>query len=112
MLAWGAPACCPQHVGTMRDLSQHAGGRLRGTGVDRFQTTYVRYKCQPEAQATTTGWELHTSQRYADQLALQVRRLSTAPPANGYQLACPTLHLVQHWLQHPHAPGCTGRGLG
>ncbi len=39
--------------------------------VDRWQTMYVRYKCQPEAQVTPTGWGLSMSQRYADQLALE-----------------------------------------
>jgi len=32
---------------------------------------YVRYKCQPEAQITNAGWDLATSQRYADQLAAE-----------------------------------------
>lgn len=32
---------------------------------------YVRYKCQPEAQVSNAGWDLSTSQRYADQLLLE-----------------------------------------
>jgi hypothetical protein len=39
--------------------------------VDRWQTTYVRYKCQPEAQVTSNGWDLTISQQYADQLAME-----------------------------------------
>eukprot|EP00775_Hariotina_reticulata_P009780 gene9780-9938_t len=39
--------------------------------VEKWQTMYVRYKCQPEAQVTQSGWDLAISQRYADQLALE-----------------------------------------
>lgn len=52
----------------MADLIQRREGM---PGVDKWQATYVRYKCQPEAQLTQTGWNLSTSQQYADQLAME-----------------------------------------
>jgi hypothetical protein len=39
--------------------------------VAAWQATYVRYKCQAAAQVTQNGWDLSTSQSYADQLAIE-----------------------------------------
>jgi hypothetical protein len=37
--------------------------------VDRWQTSYVRYKTQPEAYVCQAGWELATSRKFAEKLA-------------------------------------------
>lgn len=39
-------------------------------GVERWQTVYVRYKSQAEAQVTQGGWDLATSQRLHDAAAV------------------------------------------
>jgi len=39
--------------------------------VGRWQTTYVRYKTQPEAHVSHAGWELATSRKFADKLAME-----------------------------------------
>lgn len=39
--------------------------------VGRWQTTYVRYKTQPEAHVSSAGWELAQSRRFAERLALE-----------------------------------------
>jgi hypothetical protein len=56
----------------MQPAHKHTPPRLRTrnheAGVDKLQTQYVRYKCQPEAQVTSVGWDLATSQRCADQM--------------------------------------------
>jgi hypothetical protein len=39
--------------------------------VERWQTTYVRYKTQPEAATASSGWELPMSRRFAEKLAAE-----------------------------------------
>lgn len=51
---------------------------------------YVRYKCQPEAQITNTGWELVTSQRYADQLAEEEQQAYVREESLLYNGMAPT----------------------
>jgi hypothetical protein len=51
---------------------------------------YVRYKCQPEAQVTQTGWDLSMSQRYADQLALEEQQPYLSEESLLYNGLAPT----------------------
>lgn len=51
---------------------------------------YVRYKCQPEAQITNTGWDLATSQRYADQLAAEEQQAYVREESLLYNGLAPT----------------------
>lgn len=51
---------------------------------------YVRYKCQPEAQVTQTGWDLAMSQRYADQLALEEQQPYLSEESLLYNGLAPT----------------------
>lgn len=51
---------------------------------------YVRYKCQPEAQVTSAGWDLSTSQRYADQLALEEQQPYLSEESLLYNGLAPT----------------------
>jgi hypothetical protein len=59
-------------------------------GVEKWQTMYVRYKCQPEAQVTQTGWDLSMSQRYADQLALEEQQPYLSEESLLYNGLAPT----------------------
>jgi hypothetical protein len=58
--------------------------------VEKLQSMYVRYKCQPEAQITNTGWELITSQRYADQLAAEEQQAYVREESLLYNGTAPT----------------------
>lgn len=51
---------------------------------------YVRYKCQPEAQITNAGWDLATSQRYADQLAAEEQQAYVREESLLYNGLAPT----------------------
>lgn len=51
---------------------------------------YVRYKCQPEAQITNSGWDLATSQRYADQLAAEEQQAYVREESLLYNGLAPT----------------------
>lgn len=51
---------------------------------------YVRYKCQPEAQVTSSGWDLSTSQRFADQLALEEQQPYLSEESLLYNGLAPT----------------------
>jgi hypothetical protein len=51
---------------------------------------YVRYKCQPEAQITSAGWDLATSQRYADQLAAEEQQAYVREESLLYNGLAPT----------------------
>jgi hypothetical protein len=51
---------------------------------------YVRYKCQPEAQVTQSGWDLAISQRYADQLALEEQQPYLSEESLLYNGLAPT----------------------
>lgn len=67
------------------------------TDVDRLQTMYVRYKCMPEAQVTQAGWDLATSQRYADQLAAEENQAYLREESLLYNGVAPVsiaLHIV------------------
>eukprot|EP00882_Tetradesmus_deserticola_P033554 GHRQ01038344.1.p1 GENE.GHRQ01038344.1~~GHRQ01038344.1.p1 ORF type:complete len:243 (+),score=65.99 GHRQ01038344.1:241-969(+) len=58
--------------------------------VEKWQTMYVRYKCQPEAQVTQSGWDLSMSQRYADQLALEEQQPYLSEESLLYNGLAPT----------------------
>ena len=58
--------------------------------VEKLQSMYVRYKCQPEAQITSTGWDLATSQRYADQLAAEEQQAYVREESLLYNGLAPT----------------------
>ena len=58
--------------------------------VDKLQSMYVRYKCQPEAQITSAGWDLATSQRYADQLAAEEQQAYVREESLLYNGLAPT----------------------
>lgn len=59
--------------GETKDLPDLVARRERMPGVERWQTTYVRYKTQPEAAAVgpSAGWQLAESRRFAEQLAAE-----------------------------------------
>jgi hypothetical protein len=63
---------------------------LYDADVEKWQTMYVRYKCQPEAQVTQTGWDLSMSQRYADQLALEEQQPYLSEESLLYNGLAPT----------------------
>lgn len=58
--------------------------------VEKLQSMYVRYKCQPEAQITNLGWDLATSQRYADQLAAEEQQAYVREESLLYNGLAPT----------------------
>ncbi|KIY94890.1 hypothetical protein MNEG_13073 [Monoraphidium neglectum] len=51
------------------DLPDLVSRRDSMPSVDRWQTSYVRYKTQPEAYVCQAGWELATSRKFAEKLA-------------------------------------------
>jgi hypothetical protein len=58
--------------------------------AEKLQSMYVRYKCQPEAQITNTGWDLATSQRYVDQLAAEEQQAYVREESLLYNGLAPT----------------------
>lgn len=73
-----ASATCPPHT------------LLLPADVEKLQSMYVRYKCQPEAQITSSGWDLATSQRYADQLAAEEQQAYVREESLLYNGLAPT----------------------
>ncbi|GBF88728.1 hypothetical protein Rsub_01629 [Raphidocelis subcapitata] len=53
------------------DLPDLVSRRDSMPAVERWQTAYVRYKTQPEAAATGTGWQLAESRFFAAKLAAE-----------------------------------------
>lgn len=50
-------------------LRAHANVSCAPPPTHTLQTSYVRYKTQPEAYVSATGWELATSRKFAEKLA-------------------------------------------
>jgi hypothetical protein len=74
-------------------------GGVRNAGVEKWQTTYVRYKAgHPETQPAPNGWELAVSQRLLDQCAVSEQQrymLKDHPLHSGHAPTSVNLRIVE-----------------